>query len=133
MGAGPGWKDRGDVQAKLSSAHPGVAGQERKEGGGFRWSGRGDDGFKPNRLSSSPLPVTDVGSISQGLSSSWSCLRLAFSLLVCVCTRERVCMSNARCLAIAKTEVTSAVKEEECAEGDSLPSSGPGGEKPALE
>ena len=93
MGAGPRWKDRGDVQGKLSSAHPGVAGQERKgAGGGFRWSGTEDDGFKLNCLSSSHLTMTDAGSTGQSPSSSLSCLLLAFSLLVCacVCTCARV-------------------------------------------
>ena len=44
----------------------------------------------------------------------------------CVCLCVHVCTSNARCSAIAKTEITSAAKEEERAEGNSRPSSFPG-------
>ena len=41
MGAGPRWKDRGGVQGKLSSAHPGVAGQESKGEEGVGSDGQG--------------------------------------------------------------------------------------------
>lgn len=134
MGAGPRWKDRGGIQGKLSSAHPGVAGQERKgEGGRFRWSGREDDGFKPNHLSSSHRTMTDAGSIGQSPCRLGSLRHYPVCFLPSPFSCVRVCMSNARCSAIAKMEITSAMKEEECAEGDSLPSSGPGGEKLASE
>lgn len=56
MGAqGQDGRTEGTSEQSKAQLIPGLLGKKKK-GGGFRWSGREDDGFKPNRLSSSPCP-----------------------------------------------------------------------------
>ena len=141
MGTGPRWKDRRRCP-KRAQLIPGLPRRlASKKMGDFRWSGREDDGLKPNNLSSTHPTVTNGGIIGQSpcglgrLCHCSICFLPSPSQCVCVCVCVSVCARTRACSArgsaIAKTEITSATREKECEECDTHPSSGPGGEKPA--